>query len=448
MKSWHSFSCLPLALLVLMLGCGAAPNVIAPVIPPAIPPKGDGTLAQIKHVVIMLQENRSFDNYFGNLNTYRVAQGLDAAVDGLPADASNPDFAGTGIVLPYHLLTMCTENSSPSWNESHVNWNRWAPTSDTPLMNGFVRTAGKYATDEGLHDTAGLRAMGYYDSTDIPYYYFLATQFATSDRWFSPVSANSPANHFYLFSATSAGHIYTPTATMSTKTIFESLEAKGISWKIYETDPGVTFLNYYQPFGGAHKANIAPLSQFATDVAADSLPSVAIIEAGLETGDDEHPGSNIQSGASDVSAIINALMASNSWKSSIFFLTWDEGGGLYDHVPFQPAVNPDGIAATDLATTDICYGKPCADFTRTGSRLPLIVVSPFVKPHYVSHSVADYSAFLKFIETRFDLPALTNRDAAQPDLTEFLDLVNIPNLTPPSPPTQPTTGPCYYQRLP
>ena len=133
-------------------------------------------------------------------------------------------------------------------------------------------------------------------------------------------------------------------------------------------------------------------------------------------------------------------------------LTYDEPGGLYDHVPPQPAVNPDGIAPIDLAPTEVCgtgndpNGFNC-DFNYTGYRLPLIVVSPFTKKNYVSHTVADYTAFLKLIETRFNVPALTKRDAAQMDMTEFFDFQNVPWATPPVPPAQATGGTCDAQKL-
>lgn len=409
------------------------------------PPSG---VQQINHIVVMLQENRSFDNYFGKLNDYRMAQGLPPDVDGLPTGASNPSFDGSSTVNAYHLLTMCTENSSPSWNESHVDFNRYDPTSSIGMMNGFVRTAAKLAQDDGLYDTQGLRVMGYYDQTDIPYYYFMATQFATSDRWFSPVPSNSPANHLYLFAGTSAGHVHNPAAPLSNKTIFQLLEENGLSWKIYETDTNLTFLSIFWSFYQAHQANLAPVSQFFTDVANNTLPAVSLIEAGMESGEDEHPGANIQIGADDVAQLINALMNSSSWQDSVFILSWDDAGGLYDHVPYQPVVNPDGILPLDLQPTDICYGQPCGDFVETGGRLPLLVVSPFAKRGYVSHTVADYTAVLKFIETRFGLPSLTKRDAAQPYTPEFFDFATVPNLHPPQPPVQPQNGPCYYNQLP
>lgn len=115
---------------------------------------------------------------------------------------------------------------------------------------------------------------------------------------------------------------------------------------------------------------------------------------------------------------------------------------MYDHVAAAPAVHPDGIAPVDLRD-----GEPGGDFNRTGYRVPNIVISPFAKKSYVSHTVADATAVLKFIETRFKLPNLTKRDAAQIDMTEFFDFANPPWLTPPKPPAQPTNLGCDYTNL-
>jgi phospholipase C len=149
-------------------------------------------------------------------------------------------------------------------------------------------------------------------------------------------------------------------------------------------------------------------------------------------------------------------MQSSSWKDSAFILTFDEFGGFYDHVPPQPAVSPDGIKPMDLLLgpppngPDVCVGTtgPTCDFVYTGYRTPLVVVSPFARKNYVSHTVADFTAWLKLVETRFELPSLTRRDAAQMDMTEFFDFKNVPWKTPPTPPTQPTNGSCYVDHLP
>jgi phospholipase C len=137
-------------------------------------------------------------------------------------------------------------------------------------------------------------------------------------------------------------------------------------------------------------------------------------------------------------------MSSPLWKDSVFILYFDEAGGLYDHVPPIPAINPDGIPPQDLLPTDTK-----GDFTFTGFRVPMIVISPFAKKNYVSHLGMDYTAVLKFIETRFSLRNLTARDASQPDMSrEFFDFDNPRWMTPPNPPAQPTGAPCYFDHLP
>ena len=116
----------------------------------------------------------------------------------------------------------------------------------------------------------------------------------------------------------------------------------------------------------------------------------------------------------------------------------------------QPAVSPDGIKPVDLQSGDICTvtSGPNCDFTYTGYRLPLIVVSPYARKHYVNHNVADLTAILKLIETRFNLPALTKRDAAQINMTQFFNFNFPPWMKPPTPPAQSTSGPCYLNQLP
>jgi phospholipase C len=159
---------------------------------------------------------------------------------------------------------------------------------------------------------------------------------------------------------------------------------------------------------------------------------------------------NVQAGARYTSTLVNALMQSSAWKDSAFIFTFDESGGLYDHVPPQPTVSPDGIKPIDLPAGYICTGAtgPICDFTYTGYRIPLTVISPFAKKNYVSHTVMDSTAILKFIEERFNLSALTKRDAAQPDMSEFFDFNNPQWTLPPVPPTQRVSNPCYLDHLP
>jgi len=414
-------------------------------------------LQSVNHIIIMAQENRSFDTYFGQLPAYWQANGFPSQqFDGMPANASNPNYSGTGTVAAFHVATECTENLTPSWDESHLDWNLQNPTSSTPTMDGFVYNAAKFAMDSGYYDTAGIRAMGYYNATDLNYYYFMASNFATSDRWFSPALDRTQVNRMYLLAATSQGYAYPPgtnqndNAPLTAATIFDSLQKAGLSWKVYESDPNSTYLTQFAEYAPPNPlpANVVPATQFLTDAQNGTLPDVALIEGGYNSGLDEHPDNNVQSGAAYVASLINGFMASPSWSDSVFILTYDEAGGLYDHVPPQSAVNPDGIAPVDLNPGDICTsGGANCDFNVTGFRVPMIVISPFTKKNYVSHTVADYTAILKLIETRFNLPALTQRDAAQMDMTEFFDFQNVPWATPPTPPAQVTGGVCNYQTL-
>jgi len=439
-----------------MTGCGGGASTGAPT---ETPPSSNQQLnSSINHIIFMAQENRGFDHYFGKLADYWKANGYPAqAFDGLPATASNPSFDGLSTVNSFHLRTVCVQNLSPGWNESHTDWNVNNPVGPW-AGDGFVHTAAHFSQnavppDAPIFDLDGLRAMGYYDGNDLNYYYYMASNFATSDSWFSPVMSRTQMNRLYLLSGTSAGHVNPPKTSLSNKTIFEALESAGVSWKIYETDPGTAFIGNFQPFASLHTANVRPLSEYYSDLANGTLPAVALVEPGYASGLDEHPGNgkSIQAGVQHVHDIIKALMQSSSWKDSVFILTFDEFGSFYDHVSPQPATHPDGIAPIDLGPDDVCSitTGPNCDFTYTGYRVPLLVVSPFTRKNYVSHHTADFTAILKLIETRFQLPSLTNRDAAQIDMTEFFDFTNPPWMTPPSNvPDQDQTGLCDYHAVP
>ena len=466
------------------------------------------TVNVLKHIIFMAQENRGLDHYFGALRAFWAANKFsDQSFDGLPqfnpasgipplygppptnpgCDAAYPPPNDCVVdsqspkVASYHLTTQCIENPSPSWNEGHVDWNLSNPVSATPSLNGYVYTGAHDArlNNPPFHDIDGIRSMGYYDDTDLNYYYFMASEFATSDRWFAPVMTRTSSNRDYLIAATSQGYVY-PIGTdsadqslLTATTIFQELQSAGITWKIYvnpentpcalnPTPQCLLKLSYVQSFqwGQTIPANypqhLVPISQFFTDLKNGTLPQVAQIEPASSAGLDEHGSDsdqypiNIQLGARYVSSLIDALMTSTSWKNSAFILTFDEGGGLYDHVAAQPAVSPDGIKPRDLLSGDICSRTtgPNCDFTYTGYRLPLIVVSPYARKHYVNHNLADFTAILKLIETRFNLPALTKRDAAQINMTQFFNFNFPPWMTPPTPPVQTTSGSCYLNQLP
>jgi phospholipase C len=404
----------------------------------------------------MMQENRSFDHYFGvTLNAYRAKQGLSQEIDGMPANVSLKTWDGSPNVSPFHMISLCSENLSSSWVEAHLDLDLGNPSNppDPPPMNGFVFTAGGFSAHNGLTDTAGARAMGYYTDKDLPFYYWAATQFATSDRFFSAAPVRTQPNRMYFLAATSQGRAFPPQPggpSITAKSIFELLQENNISWKVYVTDDwapgttGSTYMNFFGNFTPKHVGNFVDAKTFASDAQNGNLPQVALIESGfIESASDEHPDNNVQVGAAYVASLVTALMNSPSWKDSVFFLTFDEGGGLYDHVPPMKTVNPDGIPPIDLSP-----GDPSGDFTITGFRVPVLVISPFAIPHFVSHTSMDFTAMLKFIETRFNLPSLNNRDAFQPNMTEFFDFTG-PNMAPGTPPVQPVNrNLCYKDHLP
>ena len=489
------------------------------------------SLQSINHIIFMAQENRSFDSYFGALRQYWSQNGYpDQQFDGLaqfnpaggtppngPAPTNptcdpvtstptvchvNPAGGEGGPPQPvFHFQTMCVENPSPSWNEAHAQWNASDPVAPTATLDGFIRAAANDArqlttvingvpTPTPFFDVAGIRAMGYYDGGDLNYYYFMASNFATSDRWFAPVMSRTTPNREYMLAATSYGYVYPngsfpqDQAPIPSPPIFEMLQSHNppISWRVYVnptkgdgsscgTDPTCLIkLSYLMNFtygttilqNPSLLQNIVPDTQFATDAQNGTLPQVAFIAPSSNNGLDEHPADSdpapgqapccsVQGGAAYASGFVNALMSSPSWNDSIFILTWDEHGGFFDHVSPQSTVSPDGIPPVDLQPGDDCtqvVGPNC-DFIFTGYRVPIIVMSPFSKKNYVSHAVYDHTAILKLIETRFGVSALTQRDAAQADMSQdFFDFTAAPWKTPPSPPAQSTGGACYLDHLP
>lgn len=496
----------------------------------------------IQHVIFMLQENHTFDNYFGMLNPYRESNGWNVGDDGVTYNVdgiddklttiSNEDDEGVSFPL-FKFTSTCIDDETSDWLASYGDVNRYDFLNTRPInMDGFVHNAEGYAKScavtgstcpGSFTDLTGQRAMGYYDQGLLNYYYYMASQFAVSDRWFSPVSSKSIDNRIATFTGgTTQGLVKDPgnddhLPQLDINTIFEELDQANVSWKIYYTVtdgfclaggpcsgspyPATDFtaLSYSylylheNPSGATCAAptqpssvvgdstnsfcidpnHIAPLSQYFTDLSNGTLPSFAFIESGSGVND-EHPGSgqSILQGQMQVAHIVNQLMASSAWGSSVFFLSYDEGGGPYDHVPPVPghsnantdaslgsipdisqiAVNPDsynpclpagGVPTTHCDLTTSLPGANASDAAaingfaaQLGFRVPNIIISPFTRRHYVSHTPMDHTAVIKFVENRFIGPSahLTARDAAQPNLLEFFDFSAIPWATPPTPP--------------
>jgi phospholipase C len=419
-----------------------------------------GDVSNLNHIVYMLQENRAFDNYFGNLAYYRVtvdqipgAQMSDVNdLHNLPPGYTLQNPQGQGIP-PYHQRTECIEGLNPNWNETHMDMDLvggdWLhlSTNSQFLMDKFLFTTG-----QSQYDPSDSRPLGYYDWTDLPFYYELATQFDTSDTFYSPVPDSTVINRMYLFAATSYGDIFPPGSnnlTWSRPTIFRRLTLAGITWRYYYQDNSVFLAQWADWNNPQIQANVRNIQEWYNILASPSadqdLPQVVFIERASATGYDEHPGNNIQNGAARVQQIMSPLLTSTAWPDSVFILSFDEGGGTYDHQSPILVTQPDDKVPLASQNQPFIRGV----FNVTGFRLPVMLVSPWSKPHTVWHMPTDYTSILRLIESRFNLTQLTRRDLTTGDLTDPtngpFDFSSPQMLQVPPLPTQPTNGTCNYQ---
>ncbi len=336
----------------------------------------------IDHVVVVMQENRSFDHLFATLHDTRPE------VEAIPAAYVNPDRAGVP-VRPFHLTSGCLPADPPhQWDAMHAQWNGGA-------MDGFVRTAAVGGLD-------GHYATGFHDASDTPFYHWLARTFPLADRHFASVLAGTWANRAVLYTGSTHGLRNTGEFTIAdAPTVFDALDARGVSWGVYvDGTPRQDLLGWT----AAHRG-VAPFSALLDALSSGSLPSVSFVDP--TEMQDEHPPNDVRGGEAWSRRVYEASTSSPLWPRLAVVFTYDEGGGLFDHVPPPSACMPSpGLEGTDVL----------------GHRVPLLVVSPWSRPGHVSHVVHDHASVLRFIQLLFDLPALSARDAnadALLDMFEF-----------------------------
>ncbi|MEZ4445886.1 MAG: alkaline phosphatase family protein [Polyangiaceae bacterium] len=397
--------------------CGYRAGALAAETQGASFPMGDDI--PIDHMVVVMMENRSFDHYFQKLPEYGQPD-----VDVAPADFSNLDRDGNPTPI-FHQEAYCFVDTNHGYGGTHTQVNGG-------LMDGFV------TTNEGNHEMPamgnlemfhGRRAMGYYDETDIPFYYWLANEFSVADRYFSSLPGPTLPNRMYLYAATSYGKVHN-SLPGPMDLIVDYLDAREIEWKIYaEASPAIAI---FVSRGSELFDRVVPIEQYYEDAAAGTLPPFAFVDPGLGIGtgsydnDDEHPPALAQIGQRFVADVVKALTESPLWSRSALMLTYDEHGGLYDHVEPPPACVPDDVAPETEP------GDPEKPFDRLGIRVPLIVVSPFAKKHHVSHEIYDHTSILKLVEARWVMPALTHRDANALAPWDMFDFDDPPHLDPPA----------------
>jgi phospholipase C len=400
-----------------------------------------GTLADIKHVVIFINENRSFDHYYG---TYRGVRGFsDPNVlkqsDGTPVFAqkfSDSPFGARsagygGHLLPFHFDTTkngeCVNDIAHGWAPQHLAWNNGN-------MEGFLQVDIDPAVN-GPRD--GINTMGYYTRTDLPFYHALADAFTICDGYFGSVIGSTLPNRLYTVSASidpdgkHGGPVIeteSPRARLKKlgkytwPTYPEQLQAKGISWKFYgtpETLLGDNVLPYFRAFhthpGLARKAfRPSFLGRFRADCKAGKLPQVSWVLAPF--ADTEHPPGPVTYGEIAAAEILGALVSDPAlWASTAVFMTMDEGGGFFDHV--APPTAPPGTPGEYLSTPTLpSAARGIRGPIGLGFRVPLLVVSPFARGGFVCSDTFDHTSLLRFLETRFG-PEVPNLSAWRRSVT-------------------------------
>jgi phospholipase C len=364
-------------------------------------PAGTDLLPGIEHVVVLMMENHSYDNYFGTLGW---GDGLRLGRDGRPV-ATNRDRDGTP-VRAFHMPSTCQLRAEPSqsWNASHIAY-------DGGRNDGFARASGSVA-------------MGYWTPDDLPFYAGLARTFALCDRWFASVLAKTYPNRRYLLAATSGGHVANdgPDAILAPSPpnglIVDRLDAHGVSWKNYFT--ALPTAGLFRSAATRPDDHLVRIDRFFSDAAAGTLPGFSIVDPDFANGSEENP-QDVHVGEQFAEQIIRAVMAGPGWPKTVLVWCYDEHGGYYDHVPPPRAIPPDAIAPAIHVPPD----EPGA-FDRYGFRVPAVVVSPYARRGHVSHVLHDHTSILKLVETKWNLPALTYRDANADDLLDCLDLHGRP----------------------
>jgi len=434
----------------------------------------NGAAIPIKHILIVMQENRSFDHYF-----MKLPENGQTDVEVAPATYTNPDTMGNQ-VAPFHDTRYCFADTNHEWAGSHQEY-------DSGKMDGFILANDNVGMPppHPLPDSmSGVRAMAYYDATDIPFYYWLANEFTIADHYHAALLGPTWPNRMYLYAATSRGattNTFTsftdqkgacmtdadcgnvagacanqvckgtckvdadcgPDAPVGTcdvagggtcnpigRTIFDYMQARGLNWKVYTNGtPGYGMMvDQYIQYRAGHQRT---LNDYYADAKAGTLPDVAFVDPsdlaneGYD-GDDEHPPASPQPGQLFVAQVVQALTQSPEWSSSALFITYDEHGGLFDHVPPPSACEPDAIQP-NLTSTD-----PPGAFNQYGVRVPMMLVSPYAKKHYVAHDVYDHTSIIRFIEARFTIGALTARDANAEVPWEMFDFTAPPHAKPPT----------------
>jgi phospholipase C len=370
-------------------------------------PEGKDTMPLVRHIVVLMMENHSYDNKLGMLQR-PGADGFTLGSKGHPIE-TNP-YANGKVQHAFRMPTTCQLSGQPTqeWEQGHIQY-------ASGKNDGFVESL------------SGPVSMGYWQKEDQPFYYSLASLFPIADRYFCSLLGQTYPNRRYLMAATSLGMVDDtfPLGYPANGTIFDALDKHEISWRnYYSTTPSTLLFPqlYFDNFG----KKVVPLASFFEDAASGNLPAYCIVDPDYDTHSEENP-QNIAVGEAFAADVIQAVMSGPEWESTLLIWTYDEHGGYYDHVPPPRAIPPDDIPPAPP------NGEPkYGGFDRYGFRVPCAIISPWSKRDYVSHNVFDHSSICKLVETKWNLPAMTYRDANANNMLDLLDFTNPGFVKPPT----------------
>lgn len=383
--------------------------------------QGDDTFsrvkARIKNIVVLIQENRSFDNMAGG---FTYSDEIDGLLNKQLCNPINITDPSAGTVCATDTLAN-VDGDDPNHGVTGVNmeiFGNFHPTADSPeTMQGFLFEQQQTFDTSNL--TRAEEAIQFYNENNIPVMRTLAEEFVLFDKWFCAVPGPTDPNRAYITAGTSDGHGQNDAAfsnaAIPVRSIFQQLSEKNVSWINYTPSQffGDAAFYTWTVTSGALFTNMKLQSQFFEDAAAGTLPPFSYINPECCSNQSFHPPSSATNGQIFVKSIYEALRASPQWDETLFIMTFDEHGGFADHVPPPKNVPaPDNITYTETAQD----GKNFTfDFTRLGVRVPAYLISPWVGKSVIEHEgqnngkVYTHTSILHFLAGFFGLDILTPR---------------------------------------
>ena len=405
-------------------------------------PEGTDQLPQIKHIVVVMMENQSYDSVLGMLTKpgTNIPRGDGLKWKGSPQNRptnSNPTSLAKNAprLRSFPMPTTAQMDSYP--------WQTWDATFTQFLGSPTATSIPKKASDlnQGfVVSQSGPISMGYFTPEQLPFINSMAQTFPIADRWFASAPAQTYPNRMFMMAGTSLGLTTTTLPAqdfMPPKgTIFQALDRHHIPWKNYHCGSifGASSLIWLGQIVGPKASfvfgnGLAPIEDFFTDCANGTLPSVSMVDPNFDFSSGEN-SQDLQHADAFMHDVVNAVMSGPGWKDTMLVWTFDEHGGYYDHVPPVKLGRPDN----STPSSQLWDGNPTIpSFDWSGMRVPSGVVSPYAKPNYVSSKIFDHTSILKLICQKWNLPPFTVRDKKANSPLDMIDLRKTPHfLTPPT----------------